>query len=77
MSILHTAKWCQDRQKYSTHAGHDHSKNISSLKELRNNVGKSWIVCLLRSKYAKQLNYSKFNAGYHVSIYLQEDLKRD
>ena len=41
MSILHTAKWCQDRQKYSTHAGHDHSKNISSLKELRNNVGKS------------------------------------
>ena len=41
MSILHTAKWCQDRQEYSTHAGHDHSKNISSLKELRNNVGKT------------------------------------
>ena len=40
MSILHTAKWCQDRQEYSTHAGHDHSNNISSLKELRNNVGK-------------------------------------
>ena len=40
MSILHTAKWCEDRQKCSTHAGHDHSKNISSMKELRNNVGK-------------------------------------
>ena len=40
MSILHTAKWCKDRKEYCTHAGHDHSKNISSLKELRNDVGK-------------------------------------
>ena len=40
MSILHTSKWCKDRKEYCTHAGHDHSKNISSLKELRNDVGK-------------------------------------
>ena len=40
MSILHAAKWCKDRKEYCTHAGHDHSKNISSLKELRNDVGK-------------------------------------
>ena len=31
MNILHALKVCPNKQEYCTHAGHDHSKNITEI----------------------------------------------